>query len=91
MSGDRKTPKRRFKEFQGTERWTQCKLADIADVTKLAGFEFTEHVVYSKQGKIIALRGLNIKNGHLILDDVMQSVDSVIRAKFMDFVLKVLV
>ncbi|WP_337960294.1 restriction endonuclease subunit S [Ligilactobacillus ruminis] len=50
--------------------WKQCKLGDIADVTKLAGFEFTEHVVYSDEGNIIALRGLNIKNGQLILDDV---------------------
>ena len=50
--------------------WEQRKLGDIADVTKLAGFEFTEHVVYSDQGNIIALRGLNIKNGQLVLDDV---------------------
>lgn len=45
-------------------------MGDLADVTKLAGFEFTEHVVYSDEGNIIALRGLNIKNGQLILDDV---------------------
>lgn len=45
-------------------------MGDIADVTKLAGFEFTEHVVYSDEGSIIALRGLNIKNGQLVLDDV---------------------
>ena len=45
-------------------------MGDIADVTKLAGFEFTEHVVYSDEGNVIALRGLNIKNGQLILDDV---------------------
>ena len=45
-------------------------MGDIAEVTKLAGFEFTEHVVYSDAGNIIALRGLNIKNGQLILDDV---------------------
>ncbi len=45
-------------------------MGEIADVTKLAGFEFTEHVVYSEQGNIIALRGLNVKNGHLVLDDV---------------------
>ena len=50
--------------------WEQRKLGDLADVTKLAGFEFTEHVVYSDEGNIIALRGLNIKNGQLILDDV---------------------
>ena len=53
-----------------TDPWEQRKLGDIADVTKLAGFEFTEHVVYSEEGNIIALRGLNIKNGQLVLDDV---------------------
>ena len=63
-----KKPKIRFKGY--TEDWEQRKLGDIADVTKLAGFEFTEHVVYSDEGNIIALRGLNIKNGQLILDDV---------------------
>ena len=45
-------------------------MGEIADVTKLAGFEFTEHVIYSDEGDIIALRGLNIKNGQLVLDDV---------------------
>ncbi|WP_370802404.1 restriction endonuclease subunit S [Eubacterium ventriosum] len=63
-----KFPEIRFKGF--TEAWEQRKLGDLADVTKLAGFEFTEHVVYSDEGNIIALRGLNIKNGQLILDDV---------------------
>ena len=63
-----KIPKIRFKGF--TDAWEQRKLGDIAEVTKLAGFEFTEHVVYSDAGNIIALRGLNIKNGQLILDDV---------------------
>ena len=58
----------RFKGF--IDDWEQRKLGEIADVTKLAGFEFTEHVVYSEQGNIIALRGLNVKNGHLVLDDV---------------------
>ncbi|MCI6035572.1 MAG: restriction endonuclease subunit S [Firmicutes bacterium] len=61
-------PKIRFKGFDND--WEQRKLGDIADVTKLAGFEFTEHVVYSDEGNTIALRGLNIKNGQLILDDV---------------------
>lgn len=61
-------PEIRFKGF--TDAWKQRKLGDVADVTKLAGFEFTEHVVYSDEGNIIALRGLNIKNGQLILDDV---------------------
>ena len=53
-----------------TDTWEQRKLGDISDVTKLAGFEFTEHVVYSDEGSIIALRGLNVKDGRLVLDDV---------------------
>ena len=46
------------------------KLGNIATVTKLAGFEFTKYVTYSDKGNIIALRGLNVKNGKLNLDDV---------------------
>jgi len=45
-------------------------LGEIAVVTKLAGFEFTNYVNYSDTGNIIALRGLNVKKGHIILDDV---------------------
>ena len=47
-----------------------CHLGNIALVTKLAGFEFTNYVTYSNYGRIIALRGLNIKNGKLDLNDV---------------------
>ena len=64
----RKIPAVRFKGFE--DDWEQRKLGDIADVTKLAGFEFTEHIVYSDTGSIIALRGLNVKHGSLVLDDV---------------------
>ena len=39
-------------------------------MTKLAGFEFTKYVKYSNSGQIIALRGLNVKNGQLDLTDV---------------------
>lgn len=69
-----KEPQIRFKGF--TNAWEQRKLGEIAEVTKLAGFEFTEHVVYSDQGNTIALRGLNIKNGQLVLDDVKYIDDS---------------
>ena len=50
--------------------YVAIELGDIATVTKLAGFEFSEYVTYSDNGKIIALRGLNVKNGKLNLDDV---------------------
>ena len=45
-------------------------LGEIANVTKLAGYEFTEHINYSDTGSIIALRGLNVKKGFLDLNNV---------------------
>lgn len=45
-------------------------MGDVATVTKLAGFEFSEYMRYSETGSIIALRGLNVKNGTLDLSDV---------------------
>lgn len=63
-----KQPSYRFAGY--TEPWEEKKLGDFSDVTKLAGFEFTNHVKYSSTGSIIALRGLNIKNGNIILNDV---------------------
>lgn len=54
----------------GISELTWKTLGDIATVTKLAGFEFTKYVRYSDDGSIIALRGLNIKNGKLNLDDI---------------------
>ena len=47
-----------------------AELGSVAIVTKLAGFEFTKYVTYSNKGSSIALRGLNVKNGHLDLADV---------------------
>ena len=46
------------------------RIGDIAVVTKLAGFEFTEYINYVESGEIIALRGLNVKKGKLDLTDV---------------------
>ncbi|MBS4914190.1 MAG: restriction endonuclease subunit S [Veillonella sp.] len=46
------------------------ELGYISTVTKLAGYEFTKYVVYSDEGEIIALRGLNVKSGKLDLSDV---------------------
>lgn len=57
--------------FSGFDReWEEVNLGSISDITKLAGFEFTAHIKYSGEGKIIALRGLNVKNGRLNLDNV---------------------
>lgn len=45
-------------------------IGEIADVTKLAGFEFTKYIKYNETGEIIALRALNLRNGELDLSDV---------------------
>ncbi|MBZ1510860.1 restriction endonuclease subunit S [Leuconostoc mesenteroides] len=70
----KKVPELRFKGF--TDDWEERKLSDISNVTKLAGFEFTKYVRYQESGKIIALRGLNVKNGKLVLDEVKYIDDS---------------
>ncbi len=61
-------PNLRFKEFEG--EWEIKKLGEVSNVSKLAGYEFTKYVVYQDTGKIIALRGLNVKNNSLDLSDV---------------------
>jgi len=57
-------------DLEGKEGVEMKVLGSFADVTKLAGFEFTEHVAYQESGGIIALRGLNVRNGHLDLAQV---------------------
>jgi type I restriction enzyme S subunit len=47
--------------------WSVLTLGDVADVTKLAGFEFTKHIKYLEDGEIIALRSLNVCDGQLDL------------------------
>ena len=69
-----KFPQLRFAGF--ADAWEERKLSDISNVTKLAGFEFTKYVRYQESGKIIALRGLNVKNGKLVLDEVKYIDDS---------------
>lgn len=49
---------------------TLCLLGKIAEITKLAGFEYTKHFDYKVGGEIIALRSLNIRNGQLDLSEV---------------------
>ena len=66
----------RFPEFSG--EWDNVSLGDISDITKLAGFEFTQYVQYEDSGNIIALRGLNCKNGSLDLTDVKYIDNSIL-------------
>ena len=58
-----------FNEIRGGTKVEWKTLGEVGEVTKLAGFEFTNYVKYNDTGKIIALRGLNVK-GSLDLSDV---------------------
>lgn len=61
-------PELRFRGF--IEEWEEKLLGEVSDITKLAGFEFTKYITYSNEGDIIALRGLNVKDTQIILEDV---------------------
>lgn len=54
------------------EHWEVSKLNRYANVTKLAGFEFTKYIRYIPNGEVIALRALNIKNNKLNLDNIVR-------------------
>ena len=66
-------------------KWVEKSLAEIAEVTKLAGFEFTKYIKYNNDGEIIALRALNLRNGELDLTDIKrisrEVSDSLTRSK----------
>ncbi|MEJ6487981.1 restriction endonuclease subunit S [Nostoc punctiforme UO1] len=51
--------------------WQWVKLGDVCDVTKLAGFEYTEHITYSSYGEYIALRAQNVRNYGLDLQKIV--------------------
>lgn len=57
------------KKFGGEVEYNN-QLSSCAKVTKLAGYEFTKYVRYQNEGKIIALRGLNVKRGKIVLNNV---------------------
>ena len=57
--------------------WKNFSLGEVAEVTKLAGFEFTKYISYVDDGEIIALRALNLRNGILDLTNVKKIKKSV--------------
>ncbi len=61
------------------------EIGEVAEVTKLAGFEFTKYIEYIEDGEIIALRALNLRHGELDLSDIKridkQVSNSLVRSK----------
>lgn len=66
-------------------RFEYKEIKDVAEVTKLAGFEFTKYIKYIDDGEIIALRALNLRRGELELSDIKRIdkkvSDSLLRSK----------
>jgi type I restriction enzyme S subunit len=57
--------------LQPKEGWEMKKLGEIADITKLAGFEYTKYFnSYNNGGEIIVVRGTNITQNKMNLADV---------------------
>ncbi|MGY5851477.1 restriction endonuclease subunit S [Salegentibacter sp. F14] len=52
------------------KEWECTELGKYSFITKLAGFEYTDHFDYSLGGEIIAVRALNLKKGKLDLTDI---------------------
>ena len=58
------------KLLQPKEGWEVKKLGEVADITKLAGFEYTNYFnSYNDGGEIIVVRGTNITHNKMDLTD----------------------
>ena len=55
--------------YELPDTWKKCYIDDIAFVTKLAGFEYTEYVAPNLVPSGIPLfKGKNVQNGHVVLE-----------------------
>lgn len=65
--------------------WKKDKIGSNCKVTKLAGYEYSKHVKYSNNGEIIVVKGLNVKDGRIRLDNISfidkSTSDFLIRSK----------
>lgn len=51
------------------EGWELRQLGEVTEVTKLAGFEYTNHFDYSIGGEVTVVRALNLRDGVFDLSD----------------------
>jgi len=59
------------------EDWEISYINRYADVTKLAGFEFSKYIKYVPNGEIIALRALNLLDGKIVFNDIKRISEEV--------------
>ena len=50
--------------------WEIKSVGEIAFVTKLAGFEYTQYINYQDEGDVIVVKGLNVKEKKLKLENI---------------------
>ena len=56
--------------YSNTKGLPVHKVGDLCDVTKLAGYEYTKYIHYQDSGDVLMIKGLNVKEKYLKLDDV---------------------
>ena len=56
----------------------EVKICDVAEVTKILGYNYNKFVKYSEDGSCLALRGCNIKNGSLDLSSAQRLDDKIL-------------
>jgi type I restriction enzyme S subunit len=65
-----KVPKLRLEEFRNAEAWKKKEFDEILEITRLAGYEYSEYWEEDSNKEIIALRGYNIGRGKLLLNNL---------------------
>ena len=73
-----------FIDLSGIE-YQKGSIGSYADVTKLAGFEYTKYINLEDSGDIIAVRAQNVKNNGLVLNNLKyiskETSDNLLRSK----------
>ncbi len=57
--------------FAIPDNWVWCRLGELFWVTKLAGFEYTEHIKLKPSGDIPVVRAQNVKPNKLVEDNLL--------------------
>ncbi|WP_073280904.1 restriction endonuclease subunit S [Hymenobacter psychrotolerans] len=57
--------------FEIPESWVWCKLGELCFVTKLAGFEYTNHFKLTTQGDVPVVRAQNVKPNNLLEENLL--------------------
>jgi Restriction endonuclease S subunits len=58
--------------------WNIDKIGNKCKVTKLAGYEYSKHIKYKEEGDIVVVKGMNVKNGRLKLDNNISYIDKTV-------------